>query len=196
MCSTYIFLGLITERFLALSKPHKYFASGTGKASSWKKISRYTLPVFAFSLIFHIPSFFEIEFGDFFIPAINRTSNWRFTELRNNKSYILVYKNICRVIFRGILPFLTLLFANYKLIVAARNLKKMLPDAARIKSFRIKQAHGLIVIVTVNFVNFFLYCAKKMYLLFFLSPQTSLECKIGPSLFSVVVESAQVIIIT
>ena len=192
MCSAYIFLGLVTERFLALSKPHEYFASGTATKSSWKKIVKYTLPILIFSLVFHIPSFFEIKFGEFPISADNRTAKWMYTELNFNETYILVYKNICRVIFRGILPFLTLLFANYKLIVAARNLKKMLPESARLKSFRIRQAHGLIVIVSVNFVNFFLYVAKKMYLLFFQSSQTSLTCKIGPSVFSEVVESAQV----
>ena len=193
MCSSYIFLGLVTERFLALSQPQKYFDTGTPRKSSWKRIILYTLPVLFFSIVYHLPIFLEIEFGEFEVSGENRTINWKYTDLHFNETFKLWYKNICRVIFRGILPFFILLFANYKLILAAKNMRKYFSGSRRYKSFEVRQAHSLIVIVTVNFVNFFLYCAKKAYLLFVFKANTVAGCTVSPSILSEAVEAAQVL---
>ena len=57
---------------------------------------------------------------------------------------------------------------------------------------RIKQAYHLIVIVTINFINFILYSGKKFYLLFIFTQVDYGRCKSTPSIFAEVLESVQV----
>ena len=128
MCSAYIFLGLATERYFAISNLRNSSVSSSVKKSSWKRVLLYTTPVLLFTLIFHMPSFMEIKFGEFNLTSGNKTSNqtitWMHTDLRKNEAYIFWYKNVLRVFFRGILPFGALMFANFKLVLAIRNLRK------------------------------------------------------------------------
>ena len=130
MCSAYIFLGLATERYFAISNLRNSSVSSSVKKSSWKRVLLYTTPVLLFTLIFHMPSFMEIKFGEFNLTSGNKTSNqtitWMHTDLRKNEAYIFWYKNVLRVFFRGILPFGALMFANFKLVLAIRNLRKYL----------------------------------------------------------------------
>ena len=65
-------------------------------------------------------------------------------------------------------------------------------ESERFKSFAIRQGYGLIAIVTVNFINFSLYCAKKAYMFWFFNPKNVANCKISPSIAAEAVESAQV----
>ena len=65
-------------------------------------------------------------------------------------------------------------------------------ESERFKSFEIRQGYGLIAIVTVNFINFFMYCAKKAYMFWFFNPENVANCKISPSIAAEAVESAQV----
>ena len=48
--------------------------------------------------------------------------------------------------------------------------------------FRVKQAQTLIIVVTINFVNFLLYSSQKIYLLFFV-PVDCGGYKSKPALF-------------
>ena len=64
--------------------------------------------------------------------AFLRTVSWKYTALNSNDVYTLVHKNILRIIFKGVFPFFTLLFANIRLIWMARKLKMKLPQSRRI----------------------------------------------------------------
>ena len=57
---------------------------------------------------------------------------------------------------------------------------------------RIKQANHLIVIVSINFINFLLYSGKKFYLAFIFTQVDYGSCKSSPSIFAEVQESVQV----
>jgi hypothetical protein len=191
MCSTYIFLGLVTERYLALSKPEEYLAAS---GSSWVKVLKYTLPVLILSFLLHVSTFFEVELGQFYLPDKNITVSWRYTDLMSNTAYLAGYKNGCRIVFRGVLPFVALLILNIKLILAAKKLNQALPDYTPLKKVNVRQFKRLIVTVTINFVNFFLFSVRKVYLLFLIIPKTSVgSCKASPHVATKVIESSQVI---
>ena len=65
-----------------------------------------------------------------------RTTSWPYTDLASNEMYILVYRNILRILFRGLLPFIALVIANVRLLWIVRCLKKMLPYSEQIAKLK------------------------------------------------------------
>ena len=65
-----------------------------------------------------------------------RTFSWQYSELYYNEIYTMLYRNILRIVFKGLIPFLLLLFANVRLIWVAKKLKHLLPQSTRIEKLK------------------------------------------------------------
>ena len=65
-----------------------------------------------------------------------RTFSWQYSELYYNEIYTMLYRNILLIVFKGLIPFLLLLFANVRLIWVAKKLKHLLPQSTRIEKLK------------------------------------------------------------
>ena len=84
---------------------------------------KYVIPVFAFSIIFCLPTFFEFG-GKYDEVTGDPQLYWK--ELRLNPNYVLYYKGIGRLIVTVITTFSIVLYFNantYKIIKKRKNSK-------------------------------------------------------------------------
>ena len=123
-CSMYITISLALERYRAVCKPIEYFNNTRG-ANPWKIMAEsYLMPVISFSLLFTIPTWFEVRLGEtiqsvYINGTIKGTRSLAIaepTELRMNETYVLLWVNVAKLIVHGIIPFTCLSFFKMCLV--------------------------------------------------------------------------------
>ena len=125
LCSSILLTVAISfERNLAVKRPIKRHLKMRNKKRVWlRTFLKYVIPVFAVSIIFCLPTFFE--FGEKYDEVTGEPIiKWK--ELRLNPDYVLYYKGIGRLIVTVIMPFSIVLYFNvntYKIIKKRRNSK-------------------------------------------------------------------------
>jgi hypothetical protein len=122
-CTGSIFLTVAVslERYLAICKPLLYH-------EHQKKTKVVLISIFSISILYNIPTFFELKWLDH-IPVTNgrnRTINigvWP-TELRRNSEYVEIYVLLCNVLILGVIPMVLLMFLNVSIVQEMKKLKK------------------------------------------------------------------------
>ena len=153
------------------------------RRNSWRRFFRYTLPVIFLSLAFHLPSFIELK-----------CQNVNSTTTKAEKTYNFWYKDIARLIFLGVLPFLILSVLNLKIFLAIRETRSQQNPvngtkfAARNQGMELEleQAHRSTLIISVYFFFLLFYIAKKCFVIFVYKhnlddDSTPIECMPSPS---------------
>ena len=135
--SIYINLALALERYRAVWRPVEYHNKYKG-INPWKRMMQsYVVPVVVFSLVFSIPKCFEIKMEK--QPGLtaydlksnasisNNASRYESipTKFRMNDIYVLVYSNIARITVQDIIPFLSLIFLNYRIYWVLKRRKEL-----------------------------------------------------------------------
>lgn len=129
LCSTLTTVVLAVERYLAVTKPVEYHIMTSSQAANpWLRVWKYMLPTIAFSLLFNLPKFFELELHDTseveeaLDPLTNETFSVNVTttrmlptDLRLNELYAFFYVNVASLLVTGIVPFVGLLFLNWRI---------------------------------------------------------------------------------
>lgn len=125
-CSIYTTLSLAVERYIAVSRPVEYHIMVNATAGSpWRRVWWYMAPTVAFSLVFSLPKFFELdsvwtrevidvwsEERSEYVETNVTYLKMRATELRLDQNYIYFYVNLAKFVVTGIVPFAGLVFLN------------------------------------------------------------------------------------
>ena len=129
-------MALALERYRAVWRPVEYHNQCVG-VNPWKRVLiSYLLPVVVFCTLFNIPKILEVEMivrsetavvekaifdedtNETYHVNVTRKYNQTWaapTELRLNDIYVVVYANIARLLVQGIIPFICLIFLNYRI---------------------------------------------------------------------------------
>ena len=131
MCiSIYMTVGLSYERYTSIVRP--YLQLTRQKTKNFPQLLLYIGPIFACSVLFNLPKYFELKIENTatLCPEITpdetikisctRLSNIFPTELRNNRFYVLWYVNVSNLIVTSIIPGVLLTFFNYKIYSACK----------------------------------------------------------------------------
>ena len=110
-CTGSIFLTVAVslERYLAICQPLLYH-------EHQKKTQLVLISIFGISILYNIPTFFELEWlaPESMTNGSNRTIRigvWP-TALRRNSDYVEIYVLWCNVLILGVIPMLLLIFLN------------------------------------------------------------------------------------
>ena len=129
ICSSiYMTVGLACERYNSISKPHIH-RNVQNTDGTCHRLLLYIAPVILLSVIYSIPSFFDLEVTKIFsscggMKIANETLETKCvlelhiitpTKIRNNQDYILWYINISNFAVTVAIPFILLTYFNYKI---------------------------------------------------------------------------------
>ena len=134
MCSSiFMTISLTLERFQAITNPVEYRIRGSG--NMMKRLLKYVFPVFATSIFYYTPKFFDLNVDEV-LKCLNSTRTTTIpiredvdpesteyanctiayplipTDLRINHHYVLWYINISNLFLTAIIPVGILLFLN------------------------------------------------------------------------------------
>ena len=138
--SIFMTLSISIERFLGLCYPLK-FPLHTRKA--WF----YILPVFFITIVVSIPKFFEVV-----LVWQDDVPSYAMSEFRKSESYIKFYQTYFNIPFSGIIPLLSVLILNIRIIWELKNVKVQKFRSKNKMKKEINQAFVLLSIVIVFFI--------------------------------------------
>ena len=135
------------DRYIAVCKP----LSTNLRTLERAKIT--TVLVLCFAVIYNIPRFLEREWIEEYDPCHGEiiVKSVR-TQMRNSKLYFLLYKTICYFLFRTIVPLVTLIILNLRLIRALQQVHRRHRDMTRSSKHRENITLMLVVVVSVFIV--------------------------------------------
>eukprot|EP00095_Tigriopus_kingsejongensis_P006395 maker-scaffold117_size339417-snap-gene-2.23 protein:Tk06395 transcript:maker-scaffold117_size339417-snap-gene-2.23-mRNA-1 annotation:"uroporphyrinogen decarboxylase" len=124
--SIYMVIGVAIERYFAVCFPHDYQSMSTQKHRGLY----YILPALFTAFFVNIPRFLETQSIErtYFYEDCNdiQVVEVEPTDLRLDRTYIIVYVNWVWCISTGILPFVALLILNYKIFVGLKKVQRNL----------------------------------------------------------------------
>ena len=149
MCSSiYMTIALSFERYQALTNPVGY--RNRGSTSMRKRLLFYVLPILAFSTLYYVPKFLELDVNEFIscingtvtplkevvhtesTHYVNCTREYQLiaTELRMDHNYVLWYINVSNIMLTAIMPIFTLGYLNFKIHASLKIFMKRRPSVS------------------------------------------------------------------
>lgn len=157
MCSIiYMTIIISFQRYISITSPLDIrMQNRSSRGATWLQVLKFVGPVILFSVIFQIPTFFEIATESELIADnksfTNATSiaisekieNYDtydvvtrlvISDLRSHDMYVLIYQNFANIIVTGIIPLLLLAYFNF---VICKGMRKFVEE----RSTRRKESH-------------------------------------------------------
>ena len=117
MCCIYMTVGVAMERYTAVYHPLEYNRRQQDTTSYTHHIITFLFPLIVFAFLFNIPKFLESEVISY--QDGNTTQLYvDVTQLRMNDLYVTWYINWARLLFLGLVPFVSIFFLNTKIYLA------------------------------------------------------------------------------
>lgn len=160
MITNYTLVALSVHRFLVICYPMK-----KGLWQSKMNINFVLLGIAIFSVVFNFSRFFEEEIDysrKIFITCFNKSVYLTKPTGIQNKYYNWIYMFFLRATFRLIIPFLLILYSNYKLLKTAKSLGKVahqstIEQNGPIADYKRKREYSLTVMMTALCASFLLF---------------------------------------
>ena len=150
--STWLIVLVTVGRYLAVKKPVR-----TRVIFTEKRIELAISLICVFSICFHMPSFFEVEFVEIFDRVDCRLElGYNATRLYNNNMYFLIYRGIITGSVRCIIPLTVLIVLNSMLVIGIRKAQKqrsvMMADVITSGQRQSDSITAMVVTVVIMFV--------------------------------------------
>ena len=151
-CTVWLVLLLTTDRYVAICKPLH-----ANQYSTMKRMSKLAIAIWILAVIYNIPRFFERNVVMTFNNETNTTTpEVKKTDMRENIYYFIIYKLVCYLTLRVLIPLSFLAFFNTRLIQAikdshrlARILTENLSHSDQPRPRPDKNRHTLTLVVVV-----------------------------------------------
>ncbi|XP_059098618.1 FMRFamide peptide receptor frpr-18-like [Tigriopus californicus] len=190
-CSVFMTVAVALERYIAVHYPIDYSQAINSPEACRRRLFKYVIPVVIMAVFVNAPKFFESTVGEHAILTHPNTSMLQIgngsvpiqvsdadityikrievTDLRKDPTYTIYYNNWTRLMLIGIVPFILLIYFNYKIYqdVKHRNRRQMSMSrhsATATQQARRRQEDNL-AIVFMGIVLVFLICHSPRLIL-------------------------------
>ena len=119
-CSTFSTISVALERYIAVYYPLHYNRILMDATSHRGRLLTYFVPIICLGIIINIPKFLESQV----IFKENGSPQIGVTDLRTNHLYITYYHNFFRILFIGVIPFLSIVFLNISIYLSLKRRRK------------------------------------------------------------------------
>eukprot|EP00094_Tigriopus_californicus_P004760 TCALIF_04580-PA protein Name:"Similar to FR FMRFamide receptor (Drosophila melanogaster)" AED:0.19 eAED:0.19 QI:25/0/0.5/0.5/1/1/2/0/244 len=135
-CSVFMTVAVALERYIAVHYPIDYSQAINSPEACRRRLFKYVIPVVIMAVFVNAPKFFESTVGEHAILTHPNTSMLQIgngsvpiqvsdadityikrievTDLRKDPTYTIYYNNWTRLMLIGIVPFILLIYFNYK----------------------------------------------------------------------------------